>query len=322
MPATEAALAAGTLSVAKARLLAGAINERTAERFAEQEAFLIEQVQALPVDDAKTALDYWRRLADTDGPDPDDPTRNWARLLPGYGGRWHLEADLDPVAGTILKAVLDAIGERMHQEGRFKDLSPEANSASHRDAGALIEMARRASGSDPDRQAVHPDVVVVVPVAALTSGVPDPFNPPLVRDGGPVSLDTVLRLAQLGTVSAMTTDAAGRPLRLGRKQRLASGDQWTALAVRDGGCVAPGCDRPVAFCQAHHLSWWDRDGGATDLENLALLCSHHHHLIHDQKWTLQAGANNTWQLLRPDGAPVDHPRYVGHRPMNRARSPA
>jgi len=52
------------------------------------------------------------------------------------------------------------------------------------------------------------------------------------------------------------------------QQRLTSGAQWTALAVCDGGCVAPGCDRPVAFCQAHHLSWWNRDGGTTDLENL------------------------------------------------------
>jgi len=322
MPATEAALAAGTLSAAKARLLAGAINDRTAERFAEQEAFLVEQVQALSVDDAKTALDYWKRLADADGPDPDDPTRNRARLLCGYDGRWHLEADLDPVAGSILKAVLDAIGERMHQAGRFNDLAPEVDTACHRSAEALVEMAHRASGADSDRQAVNPDVVVVVPVEALASGAPDPFNPPTIEGAGPVSLTTVLRLALLGTVSAMTVDAAGRPLNLGRKQRLASGAQWTALGVRDGGCVAPGCDRPPAFCQAHHLSWWDRDGGATDLENLALVCSHHHHLIHDQRWILHTAADNTWQLLRPDGTPVEQPRYVGHRPMNRARSPA
>ncbi len=39
LPVTEAAVEAGKLSVAKARLLAGVVNERTAERFAEQEAF-------------------------------------------------------------------------------------------------------------------------------------------------------------------------------------------------------------------------------------------------------------------------------------------
>jgi hypothetical protein len=90
MPVTEAAVADGKLSVAKARLLAGVINDRTAERFAEQEGFLVDQVQSLTVDDAKVALDYWKRLADTDGPDPSDPTRT-GRGSPSAttaGGTW------------------------------------------------------------------------------------------------------------------------------------------------------------------------------------------------------------------------------------------
>jgi HNH endonuclease len=41
--------------------------------------------------------------------------------------------------------------------------------------------------------------------------------------------------------------------------------------VRDGGGVFPGCDRPLAWCEAHHIQHW-LDGGPTDLANLALLC--------------------------------------------------
>ncbi len=313
MPVTEEALRQGELSVAKARLLAGVVNERTEEKFAEQEAFLVEQVQVLPVDSAKTALDYWKQLADSDGADPSDPSENWARLAQGYRGRWHLEASLDQVSGTMLKALLDSIVDRMHQDGRFNDLPPSRNTAAHRTGQAVVEMGHRASGARPDQPAVHPDIVVVVPHHALTAPEPDPFDPPTLVGGGPLTLSEVWRLAVLGTVSTMTVDDAGRPLRLGRKQRLATADQWIAASVRDRGCVIPGCDRPAAWCQAHHLQWWERDSGLTDLENLALVCSHHHHLIHDAGWTLQPRADGTWQLTRPNGTTVANPRYPGNQ---------
>ena len=317
MPATEAAVHEGTLSVAKATLLAGVINERTEERFSEQEAFLIEQVQGLSVDQAKTALDYWKQLADTDGPDPSDPTRNWARLSPGYQGSWHLEADLDPVSGALLHAVLGAIVDRMHQDGRFADLPPSENTAGRRTAEGFVEMAHRASGARPDQPAVHPDIVVVVPHQALTDAEPNPFDPPHLIGAGPLTLLDVSRLALLGTVSTLTVDDRGRPLNLGRKQRLATTDQWIALTIRDHGCVAPGCDRPAAWCQAHHLRWWERDIGLTDLPNLALVCSHHHHLIHDNGWKLGQKDDGTWLLTRPDGTTVPSPRD-----LRRTRSPA
>ncbi|MEO5680443.1 MAG: DUF222 domain-containing protein, partial [Acidimicrobiales bacterium] len=322
MPLTEQAVADGKLSVAKARLLAGVINERTAERFLEEEAFLLDQVHGLTVDHAKVALDYWKRLADTDGPDPDDPTRNWARVSPGFHGRWNVEADLDPASGAILKSVLDAIVDRMHQDGRFNDLPKGEDTGGRRLAEGFVEMAQRASGADPDQPAVHPDVVVVVPAEALAGGRPDPFHPPVLAGAGPVSISTALRLALLGTVSVLTVDGSGRPLHLGRRQRLASADQWIALTVRDGGCVVPSCDRPAAWCQAHHLAWWDRDGGGTDLDNLALICSHHHHLIHDGGWILEGQADGAWQLTRPDGTIVDRPRYLGsHVQRSRAGPP-
>jgi len=184
MPATEAAVSEGKLSVAKARLLAGVVNDRTAERFFEQEGFLVDQVQGLSVDDAKVALDYWKRLADTDGPDPSDPTANWARVTVGYNGRWNVEANLDPASGAILKAVLDAIVNRMHQDGRFSDRTGSNNTVSRRDADGLIEMAIRASGPHPDKPAVHPDIVVVVPQAALATAQPDPFHPPVIIGAG------------------------------------------------------------------------------------------------------------------------------------------
>jgi len=49
--------------------------------------------------------------------------------------------------------------------------------------------------------------------------------------------------------------------------------QRLAMADRDGGCTYPGCDRPPAWTEAHHIDWWAKDGGATDLERGTLLCA-------------------------------------------------
>jgi len=71
-----------------------------------------------------------------------------------------------------------------------------------------------------------------------------------------------------------------------------------ALAFRDHGCVAPGCGRPPRWTDAHHLKHWV-DGGETTLSNLVLLCRPHHHMVHEQGWTLARFDHGRWTLTRP-----------------------
>jgi HNH endonuclease len=42
----------------------------------------------------------------------------------------------------------------------------------------------------------------------------------------------------------------------------------------------PTCDRPMGWCEAHHVRHW-ADGGSTELSNLVLLCRRHHTVTHD-----------------------------------------
>jgi hypothetical protein len=84
--------------------------------------------------------------------------------------------------------------------------------------------------------------------------------------------------------------APGQPLEVGRATRVVAPAQRAALAVRDGGCVFPGCDRPLAWCDAHHLWHWV-DGGPTDLGNLAMVCRAHHRRVHEEGWQLTRGPN-------------------------------
>jgi hypothetical protein len=107
----------------------------------------------------------------------------------------------------------------------------------------------------------------------------------------PVSIATVERLACGGSILPVMFEGTD-VLNLGRSQRLYSNRQRRALAVRDGGCRMPGCDRPPAWTEAHHIEQWERDSGPTDLANGILLCRHHHLLVH----------NNAWEIRRTDGA--------------------
>jgi hypothetical protein len=96
--------------------------------------------------------------------------------------------------------------------------------------------------------------------------------------------------------------APSQPLEVGRTTRVVQPAQRLALAVRDGGCVFPDCDRPLAWCEAHHLRHW-LHGGPTDLANLALVCRAHHRAVHEGGWRL---------ARRPDGQLTATPPHRRH----------
>jgi Domain of unknown function (DUF222)/HNH endonuclease len=121
-------------------------------------------------------------------------------------------------------------------------------------------------------------------------------------DGGGGGLAARLRAAA-ALLPPILGGAPTQPLEVGRTSRVVTPAQRVALAVRDGGCSFPGCDRPLAWCDAHHLVHW-LDGGPTDLANLALLCRVHHRVVHEGGWRLTRG---------PDGRLTATPPHRQHR---------
>ncbi|TFC69466.1 HNH endonuclease signature motif containing protein [Cryobacterium sp. TMB3-15] len=116
-------------------------------------------------------------------------------------------------------------------------------------------------------------------------------------NNAPVSPETIERLiCDSGSVE-ITVDEFNRPLDLGHEQRLFNRAQRRALAARDGGCRWPGCDRPPAFTEAHHIEHWLRDHGRTDINQGILLCPAHHLLLHNQHWQIFENTGRYW--LRP-----------------------
>lgn len=131
--------------------------------------------------------------------------------------------------------------------------------------------------------------------------------------GRPLSAASVRRIACDAGITWVITDSAGVPIRVGREQRTVTSGQWAALVARDGGCVFPGCTRPVEWCEAHHILWW-RYGGRTDLENLCLLCADHHRAVHHRGWDIQLGADKRPDFLPPPWVDPDRTPRRNNRP--------
>ncbi len=81
-----------------------------------------------------------------------------------------------------------------------------------------------------------------------------------------------------------------------------------ALEVRDVTCRFPGCTTDASRTQAHHVIHWEH-GGPTTLDNLVLLCTRHHHLVHEGNWTI-----TTRHLFHPGD-----PEYFLFTPPRRRR---
>ncbi|MDR1790968.1 MAG: HNH endonuclease [Propionibacteriaceae bacterium] len=140
----------------------------------------------------------------------------------------------------------------------------------------------------------------------------------LIDDNQPISAQELRLLACDADILPVVLGGQSEPLDVGRAQRLATGPIRQALETRDGGCVFPGCDTPPSRCHAHHIIPWQK-GGPTTINNLALLCPHHHGLIEPDpsphadpaaKWTLQI-LDNLSTLYRPhDTTPIRHSRFL------------
>lgn len=100
--------------------------------------------------------------------------------------------------------------------------------------------------------------------------------------------------------------ATGLPLDVGRSHRLVPHWIRKALWVRDHGCRFPGCHAPAQWTDAHHVTVpWAR-GGHTTMDNLVLLCRHHHVLVHEGGWTIRFDPRMaTVTAVRPDGRPYE-----------------
>jgi len=184
--------------------------------------------------------------------------------------------------------IIKALEMAMEEQRVSAETSEEPEPIAARRADALCEIAEtfmnnsENSGSTADRYQVIVHVTAETHARARQLAGDDH---PSLENGPHVTADyvpsgqTSRRISCDCSKTTIKEDENGEPLNIGRRSRTIPPAMRRALKTRDGGCRFPGCTNHK-FCDGHHIKHWS-DGGETSLDNLVLLCRHHHHLVHE-----------------------------------------
>ncbi|MFZ8998528.1 MAG: DUF222 domain-containing protein [Ilumatobacteraceae bacterium] len=199
--------------------------------------------------------------------------------------------ELDPVSDrelwTAIQRQRDVIRTRDNGTG-----TPPTRSWNRLTVDALLDLVTSSGG---ERRV--PSISVHIDLDRLTMDAPGLCE---TDDGTPVPVETIRRLACEGDLIPVVLDGRGVVLDQGRAKRLATAEQRTALEAMNRTCSHPDCTVGIDDCRIHHVDPWG-DGGTTDLDRLAPLCEHHHHLVHEGGWSFDIAPDRTGTWIRPDG---------------------
>lgn len=321
-PHIATALAAGTLSVPAAAAIAGLL-DRLAMRVAaavldEAERVIVRQAGLLSLDELQAVIRRAEAHLDPDGVEPvvdDLRGERSLKIARDRAGMTVLTARLDPEsAGPVVSAIQGTVTHELRtsrgadrvsgpasapadasgagRPGGAGPVAGETRSLPQLNVDALAAICRHALGCDESElPLVSTTVVVRMELADLLAG------------SGIATIDGVEQPIDVGTARRMAADAEIIPCVLGsdseildwgRAKRHFTRAQRLALVERDGGCAF--CHLPPQFTEAHHIRWWMRDRGPTDLRNGILLCTACHHRVHDEGWEIRIDS--------PPGSPV------------------
>ena len=303
-PDLAAALAAGTVSADRVRVLARLVNDRNAQILTSIQDQLIDLCRQRSTFKQFTRdAEQLARLADADGPEPPQP-RNHARLEQ-TGDHVTATVDLYGTDALSFAARLQAETNRLFREHqKDQDNVPSIGPPMQTElmAQAFLNLTEAgAAHRHPGRRAPAASFSIVID--ATGAELADLFHHGVLLPGpgAPIDWSTRARLIDGHTLRYATrewelltcdaeinwtiTDNRGHPIASQPGERHATPEQRRNLELRDAGCVFPGCDAPANWCDAHHVVR-HVDDGPTQTPNLALLCRRHHGVVHRHGWTM------------------------------------
>ena len=286
LPATAAVFDAGAASVRHVEVVARVLGSDAAGRLDPQrwmaaEAQLASWIPDCTPHELHARGDQLLEALDADGPEPDEhpePCVNELHLQRhriGGGGRLVGRFD-DAAMFDAIATVIDA-----HARPRTSD---DDRPVGERQAEALADVCGYvlAHGDVPECGGHRPHVNVLIRLDDLQNRA----RAACLDFGGVVSPEGLRMLACDAAAVPVVLNGRGQPLDVGRATRTIPDGLRRAVAARDRGCAHPGCDRPVSWCECHHITPWEC-GGETKLSNLAMLCRVHHRQIHSTEWVVR-----------------------------------
>lgn len=320
-PLVRASMEAGALSAQAAALIITVLEKcRVAagpERTAEGEKLLTDAAPGLALDEVRRLAVRIEAWLDPDGVEPREEEQRAKNVFTfsQRNGRLRFSGDVDAESGAPIVAAMHAYVSAAFA-ARKEALAPDAPDADRRtitmmQADALVLFCTHVLGCEGEKLPLAGATVIVrIDHKDLENGTGS-----AIIDGidQPVSAAAARRMAADGGVIPCVLGGDSEILDWGRRKRLFTKAQRLALVERDGGCAM--CALPPEMTRAHHIRWWERHQGATDLSNGVLLCETCHHRIHDNGWEIEIDGTGTaarvWFIPPAYVDPARTPRLGG-----------
>jgi hypothetical protein len=329
LPGFGEGLASGEVSAGHLDALAnvrGRLDDDTRRRFDEHQDELLAHAANERVD---VFVRRCRALADrltparsdADELDAQRARSNVKRWVDKVTGMHHTRLELDPVRdATVWNAVNRSLAKLRRRDGNARTpwQQMQVNAFVAATQGGIIDDP----ADDEPRQGVPApsridsdaamrwieqrlaEVTVLVDLRTIIDGLHD-ASVCETEDGVPLPVSTVRRLCCDAEIIPAVLGASGELLELGRAARTVNRAQRRALRAMHRTCGHHDCTVPFSACRIHHVRFWVRDRGPTDIDNLLPLCERHHHLVHEGRWTVTMTPDRVATWTRPDGT-VDH----------------
>ncbi len=234
---------------------------------------------------------------DPDGDfEPRDPTDRAELAL----GTRDARTGLTPIRGRLddqtvaaFIAATDPLAKPRPETDGIKDHRPAATRLAHA-LGDILD-AYLTLGDGPIQGGERPHVTMTVDYDTINGQL---GGATLDATGTPVPPALARRILCDCNIIPAVLGSNSEPLDIGRATRIWPTSIRRAAILRDGGCVFPGCDRPARWADLHHIWFW-ADGGPTSLVNAAVLCGHHHTLIHGGDWHIQMAKDGHPEVIPP-----------------------
>jgi hypothetical protein len=284
-PLTEAAFDAGNIHVDHAGVVLRALLTLPWKLRETVEPMLLNACREMPPSDVAKWVD---QLLEAMGYDKESDERRERRFAQrgvethatAYGVHG-LSGSLMPEVAEAFKLALQTAGGKCGEED---NRSPRQRM---HDALGVVCTFFNQHADQPMINGERPRVVVTIRWEDLQKAIGVGALATL-GSGAKIPVETARRVCCDAGVLPVVLGGNGEVLDMGRERRDFSLAIRKAAWIQQGGrCAFPKCSRRIVEC--HHIVWWSLHG-RTSLDNAAWLCSYHHWLVHEGKWTMRKDA--------------------------------